>query len=612
MEASEPLTGSCSLDLSRLRTAYAAGALTPAAVIREVLRRIAAAGEDHVWISRRPDRALLDEADALSRRDAAGDRLPLRGIPFAVKDNIDAAGMQTTAACPGLARTAECDAPVVARLRQAGAILIGKTNLDQLAAGLAGVRSPYGVPRNPFDPVMVPGGSSSGSAVAVSAGLVSFALGTDTAGSGRVPAAFGNLVGLKPTRGLVSTRGVLPACRSLDCVSVLALTVDDALDVLQAAAGFDAGDPYARQPPPGFALRHPPPPPRFRFAVPRRAQRRFFGDGAAEALFDAAVERTGSLGGTAVEIDFEPWLEVASLLYGPWVAERASGIEELLRTRPDLLHPVTRAILQGGLDVPATEIFRAQHRLRALARGIAPLWRDVEFLLVPTVGTTPSLAALEADPVARNSELGTYTNFTNLLDLAAIAVPSGFSPSGHPAGVTLIGPAWHDGALAAFARALHRKAATSLGAGGHAQPPDPPRETGRAAVSPRVEIAVFGAHLAGQPLNGALLALGGVLRRPCRTRPVYRMLALPGAVERPALIRVADGGGSLEGEVWALPSDALAAFLQTIGPPLGLGTVLLEEGPSIGFISEAMLPEGAVDITPHGSWRAWRATAVAG
>ena len=572
--------GRRSLDLVRLRAAYADSSATPEVVMADVLGRIAAAGDDAVWISRVPDAALLAQARALP--DPAA---PLYGVPFAVKDNIDVAGLPTTAGCPAYAYTPARHAPAVQRLVDAGAIPVGKTNLDQFATGLVGVRSPYGVPRNPFDPAMVPGGSSSGSAVAVAAGLVSFALGTDTAGSGRVPAGFNNLVGLKPTRGWLSTTGVVPACRSLDCVSVFALTVPDALAVAEVAGGFDAADPYARHPSPA-------PLAGFRFGVPTRPE--FFGDREAEAAYAAAIRRAEGLGGTAVAFDYTPFAEAAALLYGPWAAERTAAVGPML-AHGDALHPVTRAILEGGQAVTGAALFQAQHRLAALRRQVEPLWQELDVLLLPTTGTAYSLAQLAEEPIRRNSELGHYINFTNLLDLAAIAVPSGFYANGFPIGVTLIGPAWTDQGLGGIAERMHAAAGLPLGATGHPAP----------TPAGWTELAVFGAHLTGQPLNPALVALGGHLVRPCRTAPEYRMLALPGAVRRPALVRD-PAGAALEGEVWALPSAAVAAFLGSIAPPLGLGTVRLADGPALGFIAEA--DAAGEDITAHGGWRAWLAS----
>ncbi len=602
------MTNGISLDIERLRSAYRSGTETPVSTATEVQARITRAGEDGVWISRRsPDDVLQDARALVARPDK--DSLPLYGIPFAVKDNIDAAGLPTTAACPGFAYEPAGSATVVDKLVAAGALLIGKTNLDQFAAGLVGTRSPYGIARNPFDPAMPPGGSSSGSAVAVASGLVSFALGTDTAGSGRVPASFNNIVGLKPTRGLLSTHGVVPACRSLDCVSVFALTVEDAVTVTAAMAGFDARDAYSRPAPPLFDPRVPPWRGSFRFGVPSREHRVFFGDMEAEALYDEAIGRAVSAGGSPVEIDFAPWIEVARLLYGPWTAERAAALEELLATRPEALHPVTRAVVAPGLHMSAVELFRAQYRLQALAQATSEVWRRIDFMLLPTTGTAFTLEQIERDPVARNTDLGFYTNFVNLLDLSAVAIPSGFTGGGFPVGVTLVGPAWHDGLIAAFAADFQHRAGLELGATGHglAQRAETP---GGKGAYPLVEIAVFGAHLSGQPLNPDLLALGGVLRRSCLTAPVYRMKLLPGAVERPALVHVGLGEGvAIEGEIWTLPSQAVGSFLSRIAPPLGLGTIRLDDQAAVtGFICDHGISPEARDISLFRSWRAYRDT----
>ena len=460
-----------SLDLSRLRAAYRAGTTTPSAIVAEVLRRIDAAGDDAVWISRRGADAIVADGEALDRRLSEIDQLPLYGIPFGVKDSIDVEGLPTTLACPAFSYDPIESAPVIEQLLDAGAIFIGKTNLDQFATGLTGTRSPYGVPRNPFNPAMVPGGSSSGSAVAVAKGLVSFAVGTDTAGSGRVPAAFNNLVGLKPTLGLISSRGLVPACRALDCVTVLALTVPDAVDVLRVAQGFDDAYPYSRAAPAAFDLSLGRIPSAFRFGLPRADKREFFGDREAQSLFDGAIENLIALGGTPVEIDFAPWIEVASLLYGPWVAERTAEFEEFLDAHGGEIHPVVREILEQGRRYSAIDVFHAQHRRQELAHAINLNWRTIEFMMVPTTGTAYRIDQVLADPVRLNTNLGYYTNFTNLLDLSAIAVPNSFTQAGFPVGVTLIGPAWRDAHLASFAATFHGKADLPLGATG-IRPPD--------------------------------------------------------------------------------------------------------------------------------------------
>jgi allophanate hydrolase len=576
----------------------------PVAVAEEVLARIAAAGDDGVWISRVADDVLLAEAKTLTTRGAV-EALPLYGLPFAVKDNIDAAGLATTCACPDFAYTPQRSAPVVERLRAAGALLVGKTNLDQFATGLVGVRSPYGVPRNPFDAAYIPGGSSSGSAVAVASGLVSFALGTDTAGSGRVPASFGNIVGVKPTRGLLSAGGVYPACRSLDCVSVFALTVADAAAAVDVARAFDPADGFSRAAPEGFAAMGRMPE-RFTFGVLPKSQREFFGNADGPALYDTAIERLEALGGEAVAIDYAPFREVNALLYtGPWLAERYGAVQTAAGDRMEMLHPVLRRIMEGGPGVSGVEVFAGMHRLMALRQAIAPIWRDIDFLLLPTTGTTYKIAEIEADPITLNANLGHYTNFCNLLDLSAIAVPAGFRTDGLPAGVTLFAPAFHDALIAAVSAALHAAVGLPLGATGHKLPME--RTSDGATTFPYVPLAVVGAHLSGQPLNGQLVEVGARLRRTMRTAPEYRLYALPDG-KRPGLMRRPAGGAAIEIEIWDVPSAALGGFAAAIAAPLGLGKVRLEDGGEVtGFLCEAWGAEGARDISEFGGWRAWLA-----
>jgi allophanate hydrolase len=588
--------------LASLRAAYAGGR-SPRDVIAGVLARIGAAGDDRVWIARVPDAALHDRAAMLAELPLEErTRLPLYGVPFAVKDNIDLASVPTTAACPEFAYTPVRSAAAVERLEAAGAIAIGKTNLDQFATGLVGTRSPYGVPRNPFDARFVPGGSSSGSAVAVAVGQVAFALGTDTAGSGRVPAAFNNIVGLKPTRGLVSTRGVVAACRSLDCVSVFALTAADAWEVLRVAAAPDAADSYSRAATLGEAWR----PARFRFAVPRAPE--FFGDDAAQAIFVAARERLAALGGSAVAIDFAPFAEAAALLYeGPWVAERLHAIRDFIAAHPDALHPVTRAIVAGGARLSAVDAFDGLYRLEAVRARTRALWNDVDVLLVPTAPTIYTVAQIAAEPVALNARLGTYTNFVNLLDLAAIAVPQGFDARGLPHGATLIAPAFAEPLLIGLGEALHRAAGVTLGATDMAMP-DPPA---RPEIAPdAIALFVVGAHLSGEPLNHQLTSIGARLLRACTTAPSYRLYALPGTPARPGMVRAESNahGAAIAGEVWAVPAAALGGFVARIPSPLGVGRVALDDGSDVlGFLCEAAALDGAAEITRFGGWRAWRA-----
>ena len=455
-------------DFASLRRAYAKGAETPVSVAREVTARIRARGSDGVWITLVPEHDLLAAAERVERRAATEGiaAMPLYGLPFAVKDNIDVGGLPTTAACPGFAYRATQSAPVVERLVVAGALLIGKTNLDQFATGLVGTRSPYGVPRNPLDANFIPGGSSSGSAVAVSAGLVAFSLGTDTAGSGRVPAAFNNIVGLKPTRGLVSTRGIVPACRSLDCVSIFALTAHDAAEVLDVIAGQDPNDPYSRASPPGFAsfgtL-----PEHFRFGVPRPEQREFFDNKNAAMLYEAAIARLVALRGTPIEFDLGPFLEAGTLLYnGAWLAERIAAIDDATGGDRAMLHPITRQVIGDGDAISGTAVFRDQHRLAELHRQTDAMWQRMDVMLLPTAGTIYRIAEIDADPLRTNERLGRYTNFCNLLDLSAIAVPNGLQPNGLPVGMMLLAPAFQDPLLAALAHAFQVQTGLPLGASG--------------------------------------------------------------------------------------------------------------------------------------------------
>lgn len=374
-------------------------------------------------------------------------QLPLRGRTFAIKDNIDVAGLPTTAACPPFAYRPARHASVVGRLIAAGAVPIGKTNLDQFATGLNGTRSPYGFPRNFYHPAYISGGSSSGSAIAVAAGLVDFALATDTAGSGRIPAAFNNLVGFKPTRGSWSSHGLVPACRTLDCITVLARSIKEAEEVDQVVKGFDPEDPYSRRPLefiPGN---------RRRIGVLPDNEREFFGDSEYARLYNAAIEQAAAAGWTISEFDYGPFREAAALLYsGPWVAERYSAARPIIEMNPEAIHPVVRSIILSAKKYSAVDAFEAQYRLAELARKAEESWQSLAALMLPSAGTIYTIEQILADPIQLNTNLGRYTNFMNLLDLCGLAIPAGFRSDNVPFGVTFFAKAWSDPLLFDLAR----------------------------------------------------------------------------------------------------------------------------------------------------------------
>jgi len=587
------------LTIAGLRAAYASG-LTPADVIGEVFARIEACPDPAVWITRRTRDAMLAEARALDPATRATQ--PLWGVPFAIKDNIDCADLATTCACPPAAYTPERDAHAVARLRAAGALPIGKTNLDQFATGLVGVRSPYGAPRCVFDAEFISGGSSSGSAVAVARGMVAFALGTDTAGSGRVPAAFNNIVGVKPTRGLISTTGVVPASRSLDCVSVFAASAAEADLVRRLATAFDPDDPYSRPaevrrlPASGAVL-----------GVLAAADREFFGDDDAVALYARAVQVAGGLGLRTREIDFAPFRDAARLLYGSaWVAERLAALEGALDAHGDTLEPELRAILEDARRHGGADAFRASHALAALRRRADAAWATVDALLLPTAPTLYRVDAVRADPLRLNANLGIYTNFVNLLDCCAVAVPAGFGRGGLPFGVTVVAPAFCDDDLALLADRLHRALEPSSG---EARAPLPGERPQGATAAATVDLVVVGAHLSGEPLNHELVERGATLVAATRTAPDYRLYALPDTrPAKPGLVREPGfAGQGIEVEVWRLASTKLGEIVAGVPAPLAIGSVTLADGSVLrGFLCEAWAVRDAADITAHGGWRAFR------
>jgi len=562
------------------------------------------------WLLRLDAAALEPRVQALEALAAAAPdretllrRYPLFGVPFAVKDNIDVQGLPTTAACPAWAHDAERSATVVQRLLDAGAVLRGKTNLDQFATGLVGTRSPYGAPASTLVPDRVSGGSSSGSAVVVSRGEVAFALGTDTAGSGRVPAGFNHIVGLKPTPGRVSTAGVLPACRSIDCVSVFALTVQDAASVLAVLEGPDAADDYSHFAPGPAALPAAP-----RIGVPRGAL--LDATQGYDTAWAQAVQHLAVLGAQVVEIDFEPLQAVARLLYdGPWVAERYATVQPLLDGDPAALDATVAAVIGRATAYSAVDTFRAQYTLQAARAPAAALWQQVDALMVPTAPRHPSFAEVAADPVGANAVLGTYTNFVNLLGWSALALPAGFTATHLPFGVTFIGPAQADAALVRWGQRWQAHVAQALGATGRAQPaaaeplPAP-------ATQPTLALAVVGAHLSGLPLNSQLIERGATLREATHTAPRYRLYALPGTTPpKPGLQRVAEGGHAIAVEVWDMPTHQVGSFLALIPQPLGLGTLELADGRRVhGFLCEGVALEDAREISSFGGWRAFMAS----
>ncbi|MDY6816289.1 MAG: allophanate hydrolase [Pseudomonadota bacterium] len=587
----------------------------PEALIGSLLDR--SDRKDTAWISRLDDdgfaQAMAELAGRLEMVDGDLSQLPFYGIPFAVKDNIDATGFETTAACPAFAYTPDQDAAVVARLKAAGAVLIGKTNLDQFATGLVGTRSPYGAVPNAFNREVVSGGSSSGSASVVARGLVPFSLGTDTAGSGRVPAGLNNLVGLKPTRGMFSIKGVVPACRSLDCVSIFALTVNDASAVSDIMAGFEPADAFSRKPPAALPMDAPAirrPGPIRRLAIPGHPQ--FYGDQQAEAAWNTAISQWRQQDVEIVALDFGPMTELAALLYeGPWVAERHAAVEAFMAEHEADMNEVVKDIIRNAGRFSATDTFNAIYRKEELIREIDGLLPDIDALLVPTAPTAPTIAAVNADPVAMNSQLGTYTNFVNLADFSALAVPAGFRDDELPFGVTLISGAWKDRELQTLACQWLNAHPTSLGA---VDKPRPEEVVTHQQAVPTIRVAVVGAHLSGMPLNTQLVERHATLLEQTTTSPNYRLYALPNTTPpKPGLKRVKAEGAEIIVEVWEMAASEFGSFVDLIPAPLGIGSVELADGRWVnGFVCEEYGFEGARDVTGFGGWRAFVKAASSG
>ncbi|PJN09537.1 allophanate hydrolase [Streptomyces sp. CB01635] len=547
--------------------------------VRAAYTRIAQVDRPEVWIGLRPQADTESDAAAVDAKVAAGDRLPLAGTVLAVKGNIDVAGLPTTAGCPAYAYEPDTDAPAVARLKAAGAVVLGTTNLDQFATGLVGTRSPYGAVRNALAPEHVSGGSSSGSAVAVALGIADIALGTDTAGSGRVPAAFNGIVGLKPTFGLIPTEGLVPACASLDCVTVFGRTLpeaEQALSLMSAPSGREPSAPAARRPGP------------WRIAVPELGQLGRLDTGWTEA-FEAAAQRLADAGAELLPVDLAPFTEAAAMLYeGAFVAERYTAVGAFIDAHKDSpdLDPTVAGIISRARDIPAHQLYADQQKLASLRVRAQASLGDADALLLPTAPGHPTIAEVEADPLGVNARLGRFTNSTNLFDQAAVAVPAG-GVNGLPFGVMLIGPAFTDERLVRIAGLL---------------------------TSPPLRLAVIGAHLSGQPLNGQLLAAGGRLVHTTTTAPAYRLYALNTMPPKPGLVRVGDGegggkgGGTIEAEVWQLPAEGLGTLLAALPRPMALGSVELADGSFVtGFLCEPQAVDGAHEITSYGSWRAYLA-----
>jgi allophanate hydrolase len=573
-------------DAAGIARACGEGRLAVRDVVVEVVGRLAASERPEAWISVLPTEHLLARARELDDPAARRRPRPLLGVPFAVKDNIDAAGLPTTAGCPAFAYAPAESATAVQCLVDAGAVLVGKTHMDQFATGLVGTRSPLGPCRNAYAADYIAGGSSSGSGVVTALGIVSFALGTDTAGSGRVPAALGGVVGLKPTRGLVSLTGVVPACLSLDCVSIFAPDCATAARVFDVLAGAPQDHPWCRAPRLQREAAA-----RFRMGVPRPEQMGPL-DAEAARLYAVGVEAVRRAGGEAVEIDYAPFLAAGELLYrGPWIAERQAAVGDFIEAHPGEVDPTVAAIVGRGREVSGRAVFEGAYALARLRRQAAAVWEQVDVLAVPTVPCVFRIAEVAESPIATNAQLGRHNDWVNLLDLSACVVPVGMRSDGVPAGLTLCAPAFCE-------RLLLNVGAQVV----ESLPPLPPP----AARGERVAFVVVGAHLSGMPLNAELVRAGGRLEGAVRTSADYRLYALAGTVpEKPGLVRTPSGGVPIEAEVWSLPHAAYGRLVVDIPPPLGMGRVALEDGRELpGFVCAA-LPAGAADISTHGGWKAY-------
>lgn len=590
------------MNITALQEAYASGTLTPRQVLSDIHQRAALHSDHNIWIHLLNDEELEPYLIALEQKQP--EQMPLWGVPFAIKDNLDLANIPTTAGCEAFTYTPHSSARVVQQLLDAGAIPVGKTNLDQFATGLNGTRSPFGACKNAVNPQYISGGSSSGSSVAVALGLASFSLGTDTAGSGRVPACFNNLIGVKPTRGMLSSTGLVPACKSLDCITVFTYNTDDANQVLAVAEGFDRKDPYSRKNPflnqaRSYGQQHG----ALTLGVIPTNQLIFFGDDAYASAYERTLETLQQTGIKLVEIDYTPFDEAARLLYeGPWVAERYLATQPLIDNNPQAIFPVVREIIAPGNEPKATSLFNAQYRLRELKQICDQQLEQIDCLLTPTAGRCFTVDEMLEQPVLYNSQLGYYTNFMNLLDYASIAVPTQMADSGLPFGITLAGPAFADRELLSIANRIHSLFALTAGAS------DLPiqKQNQNKVISPRfIDVVVCGAHLEGLPLNWQLTERGATLKQKTVTAPKYKLYALAGGPPfRPGLAFDETNGSAVEVEVWRMPAAEFGGFVEGIPAPLGIGKVQLAGGSQVsGFICEPCGLEQARDITTFGGWR---------
>lgn len=592
------------MTLQGLREHYNNLDFTPAQLMA-ALRERASQTDNPIWIYPLTEAELLPYVERLHTLDR--ETAPLWGVPFAIKDNIDLAGVPTTAGCEAFRYVPQQSATVVTLLLEAGALPLGKTNMDQFATGLVGTRSPWGACRNAFDPSIISGGSSSGSAVAVALGLASFSLGTDTAGSGRVPASLNNLVGLKPSRGLFSNRGVVPACRSLDCVSVFALNSDDANTVFDVAARFDPSDSYARKNPYTNSGRYyKAGNPNSVLGIPAQESLAFFNNQEANTLFSHCCDQLREAGFTLKEIDFSPFIEAAQLLYqGPWVAERWLATQSIITDNPEAMLPVIQNIIAKGNSASATDTFTAQYQLQALKQRADKQLQTVDAIITPTNGTYYAIDDVNRDPIPLNSNLGYYTNFMNLLDYSAVAVPVGFYRNTVGFGITLFHQAMQDKKLLSISASLQNLFKLPAGTTDKITP----RQGNTTLTAPydTIDVVVCGAHMEGLPLNWQLRERGAELRKTTTTSDHYRLYVLPGkAPLRPALVRSSEKGSPIYVEVWRLPANQFGSFVNEIPQPLGIGKVALSDGRWVtGFICDQWGLKGATDITPMKSWKTY-------